>query len=328
MSKPGHAPSGQGSVGQGKARPSRLGCAFVGKGGAQGGLRGCQGHEGERLSKPGQPGPSGVLEGLEHAGDLVIRSAAQEGPGDGKDLIPVGGRQCAAGDVVEGRVGGGLGVAPIYPQARGFKEAGAYSNGQVVQEVGGGIEGLAAGALPDRYLAKGTYFRLAAGPAPCSRLVYPLPVDGGLGVHLTLDLAGNARFGPDVQWIDDPDVQWIDGLDYTVNVDRVPEFVAAIERYWPAVTERELVADYAGIRPKLGGPGSPAADFRISTPADHGVPGLINLFGIESPGLTSSLAIAELVGAQIAAQLGVSVTTVKRYLTRAGALCYFALDIG
>ena len=125
-------------------------------------------------------------------------------------------------------------------------------------------------------------------------------VDGGLGVHLTLDLAGNARFGPDVQWIDDPDVQWIDGLDYTVNVDRVPEFVAAIERYWPAVTERELVADYAGIRPKLGGPGSPAADFRISTPADHGVPGLINLFGIESPGLTSSLAIAELVGAQIA----------------------------
>ena len=168
------------------------------------------------------------------------------------------------------------------------------------QEVGGGIEGLAAGALPDRYLAKGTYFRLAAGPAPCSRLVYPLPVDGGLGVHLTLDLAGNARFDPDVQWIDDPDVQWIDGLDYTVNVDRVPEFVAAIERYWPAVTERELVADYAGIRPKLGGPGSPAADFRISTPADHGVPGLINLFGIESPGLTSSLAIAELVGAQIA----------------------------
>ena len=124
-------------------------------------------------------------------------------------------------------------------------------------------------------------------------------VDGGLGAP-DLDPAGNARFGPDVQWIDDPDVQWIDGLDYTVNVDRVPEFVAAIERYWPAVTERELVADYAGIRPKLGGPGSPTADFRISTPADHGVPGLINLFGIESPGLTSSLAIAELVGAQIA----------------------------
>jgi len=158
-------------------------------------------------------------------------------------------------------------------------------------EVAGAVAGLPAAALPGRFLAKGNYFRLATGPAPCSRLVYPLPVDGGLGVHLTLDLEGNARFGPDVQWIDD--------LDYAVDGDRAGEFVAAIERYWPAVAGRELVADYAGIRPKLGGPGSPAADFRISTPAEHGVPGLINLFGIESPGLTSSLALAELVATRV-----------------------------
>lgn len=158
-------------------------------------------------------------------------------------------------------------------------------------DVAAGIAGLPATALPRRHLAKGNYFRLAGGPAPCSRLVYPLPVDGGLGVHLTLDLEGNARFGPDVQWVDD--------LDYVVDGDRAAEFAGAIERYWPAVAARGLVADYAGIRPKLGGPGSPPADFRISTPDDHGVPGLINLFGIESPGLTSSLAIAELIATRI-----------------------------
>jgi L-2-hydroxyglutarate oxidase LhgO len=148
------------------------------------------------------------------------------------------------------------------------------------------LAGLPRDRLPRQRLARGCYFALA-GKSPFSRLVYPVPVDGGLGVHLTLDLAGQARFGPDVDWID--------AVDYSVNPARGDAFYAEIRRYWPELADGALLAAYAGIRPKISGPGEPAADFRIDGPADHGVPGLVNLFGIESPGLTASLAIARAV---------------------------------
>lgn len=144
--------------------------------------------------------------------------------------------------------------------------------------------GLGAEHLPRQYYAKGSYFSLA-GRAPFSHLVYPLPEPGGLGVHLTLDLAGQARFGPDVQWVD--------GLDYGVEARRADGFYAAIRRYWPDLPDDALRPAYAGVRPKISGPGEAAADFRIDGPAQHGIRGLVNLFGIESPGLTASLAIGE-----------------------------------
>jgi L-2-hydroxyglutarate oxidase LhgO len=141
-----------------------------------------------------------------------------------------------------------------------------------------------AARIPPLVYAKGNYFG-CAGPRPFSRLVYPAPVEGGLGVHATLDLAGRVRFGPDVEWID--------ALDYRVAPERADSFYAAIRRYWPGLPDGALTPDYAGIRPKLTGPGQAAADFLIDGPADHGVPGLVHLFGIESPGLTASLSIAE-----------------------------------
>ena len=134
------------------------------------------------------------------------------------------------------------------------------------------------------WLAKGNYFRLT-GKAPFSRLVYPMPVPGGSGTHMTLDLAGRARFGPDVEWIETPN--------YTVDPRRGDSFYGDIRRYWPDLPDDSLAPDYAGIRPKLGPAGSPNLDFRIEGPAEHGVPGLVNLFGMESPGLTSCLAIAD-----------------------------------
>jgi L-2-hydroxyglutarate oxidase LhgO len=145
--------------------------------------------------------------------------------------------------------------------------------------------------VPALHYAKGRYFMLA-GRAPFSRLVYPLPEPGGLGVHLTLDMAGAARFGPDVEWVD--------RLDYAVDPAGADLFYAAIRRYWPDLPDGALSPGYAGIRPKISGPGEPAADFVIQGPEDHGVAGLINLFGIESPGLTASLAIGEHVGAMAA----------------------------
>jgi L-2-hydroxyglutarate oxidase LhgO len=138
--------------------------------------------------------------------------------------------------------------------------------------------------IPALFLAKGSYFALT-GSAPFSRLIYPVPEVGGLGVHMTLDLAGQARFGPDVEWIDE--------IDYAVDDRRADGFYAAIRRYWPGLQDGRLHGSYAGIRPKLSGPGQPAADFIISGPARHGVAGLVNLFGIESPGLTASLDLAD-----------------------------------
>lgn len=141
--------------------------------------------------------------------------------------------------------------------------------------------------VPREYFAKGNYFSLTHR-SPFSRLVYPVPEPGGLGVHLTLDLAGQARFGPDVEWVNAD-------FDYTVNPRRADSFYDRIRKYWPALEDGTLAPAYSGVRPKISGPGEPAADFRIDGPDQHGVPGLVNLFGIESPGLTASLAIAEVV---------------------------------
>ncbi|MBC6404362.1 MAG: NAD(P)/FAD-dependent oxidoreductase [Rhodospirillales bacterium] len=146
------------------------------------------------------------------------------------------------------------------------------------------IEALPATRVPKAWLAKGNYFRLI-GPAPFTRLVYPLPEPGGLGLHITLDLGGQARFGPDVEWVEKSD--------YSVDPERCRGFYRAIRRYWPDLPDASLEPDYAGLRPKIVGPGMSAGDFIISDVADHGLPGLVNLFGIESPGLTAALAIAE-----------------------------------
>ncbi|NMM76567.1 FAD-dependent oxidoreductase [Acidovorax sp. SRB_14] len=147
------------------------------------------------------------------------------------------------------------------------------------------FEGLDPRHVPTPYYAKGSYFTLS-GTAPFSRLVYPVPEAAGLGVHLTLDLGGQAKFGPDVQWVEAPD-------DLTVDPARGDAFYSEVRRYWPGLRAGSLVPGYAGMRPKLSGPGAPAADFVIQGERDHGVRGLVNLFGIESPGLTSALAIAE-----------------------------------
>ena len=145
--------------------------------------------------------------------------------------------------------------------------------------------------VPPLHLAKGNYFMLA-GKSPFNRLIYPLPDAASLGVHVTLDLAGRARFGPDVQWID--------AIDYDVDVRRAQAFYAAIRRYYPDLRDGALEPGYTGIRPKLQPPGGPPEDFVIQGPEMHGVPGLVNLFGIESPGLTSSLAIADEVARRLA----------------------------
>jgi L-2-hydroxyglutarate oxidase LhgO len=151
--------------------------------------------------------------------------------------------------------------------------------------------GLDARHVPTAYYAKGNYFTLS-GRSPFSRLIYPVPEAAGLGVHLTLDLGGQAKFGPDVQWVDSPD-------DLVVDAARGEAFYAEVRKYWPRLADGALVPGYAGIRPKIQAPHEPARDFLIQGPAEHGVAGLVNLFGIESPGLTSSLAI----GAQVAALL-------------------------
>ncbi len=151
--------------------------------------------------------------------------------------------------------------------------------------------GLASSYVPKAHFAKGNYFTLS-GRSPFKHLVYPVPEPAGLGVHLTLDLAGQARFGPDVQWVDTPD-------DTQVQAARGGAFYAEVRKYWPDLPDGALAPGYAGIRPKTSGPGEPASDFCIQGPAHHGVAGLVNLFGIESPGLTSALAIGELVQAKL-----------------------------
>lgn len=151
------------------------------------------------------------------------------------------------------------------------------------QRVAGTIEGFPAGNVPGLHLAKGNYFSLA-GTSPFRHLVYPMPDGAWLGVHSTLDMSGRCRFGPDIRWVED--------IDYDVDVSRLDAFYAAIRRYWPGLPDGALQPDYTGIRPKLYAQSEPPRDFCLQGPRDHGVPGIINLFGIESPGLTASLAIA------------------------------------
>jgi L-2-hydroxyglutarate oxidase LhgO len=194
-------------------------------------------------------------------------------------------------------------IERLTPAAHGWtvrfagKEAGALDVDAVVNSAGLGAQALALATdgypgerVPRLVLAKGNYFGYAGRPA-FSRLIYPAPVDGGLGIHVTLDLAGRMRFGPDVEWIDREA--------YEVDPRRADSFYARIRTYWPALADGKLVPDYCGIRPKLSGPGEAAADFSIDGPADHGLAGLVHLFGIESPGLTSALSIAEDVVGQL-----------------------------
>ncbi|MGC1885381.1 MAG: NAD(P)/FAD-dependent oxidoreductase [Stellaceae bacterium] len=152
------------------------------------------------------------------------------------------------------------------------------------------IEGIPPETIPPAYFCRGVYFTLS-GPAPVHRLIYPVPVAGGLGVHITLDLAGQARFGPDVEWIS--------SVDYAVEPARGEVFYAAIRTYWPGLPDGALQPGYAGIRPKISGPAEPAADFVVQGLDTHGVPGLVNLYGIESPGLTASLPLADEVARQL-----------------------------
>lgn len=179
------------------------------------------------------------------------------------------------------------GAEPMSLTCRLLVNAGGLHASQIARR----IHGLSPDLVPETRYAKGNYFMLT-GRAPFSRLIYPAPHTHGLGVHLTLDMGGQARFGPDVEWVDN--------IDYAVDPRRSDGFAEAVRCYWPDMPDNALVPGYSGIRPKIGDPGSPAPDFRIDGPEVHGVTGLVNLFGIESPGLTSSLAIA----AEIRSRLG------------------------
>ncbi|HEX6119192.1 MAG TPA: NAD(P)/FAD-dependent oxidoreductase, partial [Dongiaceae bacterium] len=178
------------------------------------------------------------------------------------------------------------GAAPMQVTARALVNAAGLGAQAIAQS----LEGYPTARIPPLHYAKGNYFSLS-GRSPFSRLIYPMPEAAGLGVHLTLDLAGRARFGPDVEWIDT--------LDYDVDPNRGKAFYAAIRTYWPALRDGALQPAYAGIRPKIQAPGAAAADFRIDGPEVHGLPGQVHLFGIESPGLTSCLAIADEVAGRL-----------------------------
>ena len=198
---------------------------------------------------------------IEHAGGMVVLNStlafAQCSP-SAIDLVTADGTRLQARTVVNAA---GLQAPSV---ARHFR-------------------GLDPRHVPQAWFAKGNYFTLA-GRAPFRHLIYPVPQAAGLGVHLTLDLGGQAKFGPDVQWVDSPD-------DLAVDPSRGDAFYAEVRKYWPGLDDGALMAGYAGIRPKIHGPDQPAGDFCIQGSSDHRVPGLVNLFGIESPGLTSAMAI-------------------------------------
>jgi L-2-hydroxyglutarate oxidase LhgO len=203
------------------------------------------------------------------------------------DLEAAGGMMALCSPVESGRAdaAGGLvlqvgGAEPMEIRARRV----INSAGLQATAVAARIEGLPAASIPTMRLAKGNYYALS-GASPFSHLVYPVPVKGGLGVHLTLDMGRRARFGPDVQWVDH--------VAYDVDPARAGDFYESIRRYWPELPDGALHADYAGIRPKIATAAGTDADFIIQGPRDHGVEGLINLYGIESPGLTAALAIAQ-----------------------------------
>jgi len=178
------------------------------------------------------------------------------------------------------------GIAPMQLQCRFLVNAAGLS----APDVAGAVTNMPANLVPTAYYAKGNYFSCGVR-IPFSRLIYPVPQPGGLGIHLTLDMAGQAKFGPDVEWVET--------LDYAVDPDRAARFYPAIRQYWPALPDGALAPAYAGIRPKIVPPAIAVQDFVIQAPREHGIAGLINLFGIESPGLTASLALAELVAGMI-----------------------------
>ena len=184
--------------------------------------------------------------------------------------------------------GGGFEIE-VQPEARITAQRLINCAGLYAQEVARRIEGVPNSAIPKLVLAKGSYFSFSGRPA-FTRLIYPAPVAGGLGVHITLDLAGQLRLGPDVEWLGHQDPGLVD---YNVDQACAEAFVEAVRRYWPGLPKGSLAPAYAGCRPKLSGPGEPAADFRIDGPEVHGIDGLVNLSGIESPGLTAALAIAK-----------------------------------
>ncbi|MDP6786554.1 MAG: NAD(P)/FAD-dependent oxidoreductase [Rhodospirillales bacterium] len=216
---------------------------------------------------------SGVIDS--HAFMLALRGDAEAGGAAVALLSPVTGGSVEDGGIVLD-VGGAeptrLGCARVFNCA-----------GLGAQRIAHNLAGLGRETIPRRYMAKGTYFTLR-GKSPFQRLIYPMPLAGGLGVHLTVDLAGRTRFGPDVEWVEDEE--------YSVDPDRAKVCYDAVRSYWPELADDALQPDYAGIRPKVQAPGEATADFVIQGPEDHGVKGLVNLYGIESPGLTAALAIA------------------------------------
>ncbi|MGA7323749.1 MAG: NAD(P)/FAD-dependent oxidoreductase [Rhodomicrobium sp.] len=198
---------------------------------------------------------------LENAGGVVVFNTAVRGGDAGEDGIEI------ATD--------SLGVkANLVINAAGIRAT----------HVARAIRGMPEGHIPKAYFAKGNYFALSGFRSPFRHLVYPMPEAAGLGIHATLDLGGSVRFGPDVEWIE--------SIDYNVDPGRAKKFEEAIRHYWPGLPDAVLAPAYSGIRPKIVGPGEPAADFMIQGPNEHGVGGLWNLFGIESPGLTAALALA------------------------------------
>lgn len=172
------------------------------------------------------------------------------------------------------------------------------SGGLHAQRLAGMLDGFPAAHLPPTYYCKGSYFSLT-GKQPFTRLIYPVPKSASLGVHVTLDMGGQCKFGPDQEWIE--------AIDYDVDIRRADEFYEAVRRYWPELPDGALVPGYAGIRPKIQAPDEPMRDYLIQGPATHGIPGLVNLFGIESPGLTSSLAIADMVADRLEEPTGTQV---------------------
>jgi len=213
-----------------------------------------------------------------HSFMLALRGDAEDGGTALAFRSPVL-RGSVKPDGVELEIGG-------IESARLFAQRVVNSAGLFAQRVAESIEGFPRAKLPPARYCKGNYFSLS-GRSPFSRLIYPAPEAAGLGVHLTLDLGGRARFGPDVEWTE--------RIDYDVDPRRAERFYGAIRRYWPGLKDGALAPAYSGIRPKLHEPHEPARDFLIQGPRDHGIPGLVNLFGIESPGLTASLAIGDTV---------------------------------
>ena len=248
------------------------------------GLRWCSGAEAREL-EPALQGEAALLStatGILDSHALMLAYLGDlERAGGGLVLRSPLESAVAGSDGFVLRVGG---AAPLEIGARILVNAA----GLHAQALASRIAGLDPAHIPRPWFAKGNYYALA-GRSPFTPLVYPVPEPGGLGVHLTLALAGQARFGPDVEWLD---ADTPDAIDYAVDPARSAAFYAAIRRYWPGLRDGSLAPAYSGVRPKLQGPGEPARDFMLQGPEAHGVAGLMNLFGIESPGLTASLAIA------------------------------------